>query len=67
MGRIPAILPEMFPDLSQHSVYAAGSPEFVDACITAAKALGAKESLIHTEGFFEQQASPETPSADRLL
>jgi CDP-4-dehydro-6-deoxyglucose reductase len=67
LGRIPAILPEMFPDLSKYSVYAAGSPEFVEACIAAARALGAKEALIHTEGFFEQQASPETPSADRLL
>lgn len=67
VGRIPAILPEMFPDLSEYSVYAAGSPEFVEACIAAAKALGANESKIHTEGFFEQQASPETPSADRLL
>ena len=65
-GRIPTILPEMFPDLSQHSIYAAGSPQFVNACIEAAKSLGAKEALIHTEGFFEQQ-SPETPPADRLM
>ena len=53
-GRIPEILGQHFPDLSQHSVFAAGTTEFVDACVAAAKALGAKEPLIHTEGFFAQ-------------
>ncbi len=53
-GRIPAILGQHFPDLSRHSVFAAGTPGFVDDCVAAAKALGATDALIHTEGFFEQ-------------
>ncbi len=53
-GRIPAVLPSLFPDLSASSVFVAGTPDFVDACVAAAKKLGAQPSLIHTEGFFEQ-------------
>jgi CDP-4-dehydro-6-deoxyglucose reductase len=53
-GRIPAVLPSLFPDLSRHSVFVAGSPEFVADCVAAAKALGANERLLHTEGFFAQ-------------
>jgi CDP-4-dehydro-6-deoxyglucose reductase len=54
-GRIDTLLPGLYPDLSNHSVFVAGSPEFVDACVTAAKALGAQDDMIHKEGFFEQQ------------
>ncbi len=50
-GRIPEILPGMFPDLSQHSVFIAGSTGFVEACVTAVKYQGAREELIHSEGF----------------
>ncbi|MFO1414076.1 MAG: 2Fe-2S iron-sulfur cluster-binding protein [Burkholderiales bacterium] len=57
-GRIDAILPGLFPDLSKHSVFAAGSPGFVEACVAAAKQLGASDKLIHTEGFYSQQAVP---------
>ena len=64
--RIPELLPTLFDDLSGFSVFAAGSPGFVDGCVAAAKRLGAQEQLIHTEGFFEQQ-SPEIPDADRLI
>jgi len=53
-GRVPDILPKLFPDLSGHSIFAAGSPAFVDASMAAAKALGAKDELMHTEGFFSQ-------------
>jgi CDP-4-dehydro-6-deoxyglucose reductase len=53
-GRIPAILGQHFPDLSGHSVFVAGTTGFVDDCVAAAKALGAKPELIHTEGFFAQ-------------
>ncbi len=66
LGRIPDLLPEKFPDLSEYSIYVAGSPAFVDSCIEAVKQQGAQDKLIHTEGFFEQQ-SPETPPNDRLL
>ena len=44
----------------------AGSPAFVDDCVAAAKALGAKKELIHTEGYFPQNP-PQTPSAGQLL
>lgn len=65
-GRVPAILPELFSDLSDHSVFAAGSPEFVEDCVRAAKALGARDELIHTEGYFSQDA-PEVPDGARTL
>ncbi|MFC4297485.1 MAG: 2Fe-2S iron-sulfur cluster-binding protein [Castellaniella sp.] len=54
-GRIDTILPGLYPDLSAHSIFIAGSPEFVDACVAAVKALGAKDELIHKEGFFAIQ------------
>lgn len=54
-GRVPEILPTLFPNLSAHSVFVAGSPDFVDACVAAAKALGACDERIHTEGFFSQE------------
>lgn len=54
-GRIPDILPTQFTDLSGHSIFIAGTPEFVEACKAAAKRLGAKDALIYTEGYFQQQ------------
>jgi CDP-4-dehydro-6-deoxyglucose reductase len=54
-GRIDTVLPTLFTDLSKHSVFAAGSPEFVDTCVTTAENLCAQKNLIHTEGFFHQQ------------
>ncbi|MGD8709133.1 MAG: 2Fe-2S iron-sulfur cluster-binding protein [Ectothiorhodospiraceae bacterium] len=65
-GRVPDVLGDVFPDLSGHSVFVAGSPEFVDACVSAAKALGAKDELIHTEGYFVQQ-HPVAPPPERLV
>ncbi len=65
-GRIPAILPTLFTDLSAHSVFAAGSPAFVDDCIRAARALGARDGMIHSEGYVSQQI-PEAPPAERLV
>ena len=53
--RIPALLPEMFPDLSEYSVFVAGSPDFVEDCVAAVRSLGAREELIHGEGFHRQQ------------
>lgn len=50
-GRIPTILGDQYPDLSGHSIYIAGSPEFVDACLEKVKELGAKEELTHTEHY----------------
>lgn len=65
-GRIPDILPTLFTDLSGHAIFVAGSPAFVDSCIKAAKALGAKDEMIHTEGYFGQ-SQPEVPADNRLL
>ncbi|WP_374261714.1 2Fe-2S iron-sulfur cluster-binding protein [Zoogloea sp.] len=65
-GQVDAVLPGLFPDLSKHTVFAAGSPEFVDTCVTTVKALGARPELIHTEGFFAQQ-QPEIPDPAHLL
>ncbi len=65
-GRIDSVLPGLFPDLSKHTLFVAGSPAFVDSCIAAAKRLGARDELIHSEGFFAQQ-QPVTADADHLL
>lgn len=65
-GRIPALLPTLFQDLSAFSVFVAGSPAFVDDCVAAVKALGASAELIHTEGYFPQQ-QPVTPPSEQLM
>jgi CDP-4-dehydro-6-deoxyglucose reductase, E3 len=52
LGRIPALLPELFPDLGDHEVYVAGASGFVDACSGAALACGAAPGRLHTETFF---------------
>ncbi len=65
-GHVPEILPELFPDLSGYSVFAAGSPAFVESCVAAAKTLGARSELLHTEGYFSQQ-QPELPPTNLLL
>lgn len=65
-GRVPAILPTLFTDLSKHSIFIAGSPEFTDACEAVVKSLGAQDELIHTEGFYNQQ-KPEIPREDQLM
>ncbi len=64
-GRIPDILPGLFPDLSGHSVFIAGGTGFVESCLATVRSLGASDELLHTEGFFEQQ-QPESPPTDRL-
>lgn len=51
-GRVPALLPTMFGDLSDHDVFIAGAPGFVWACASAAEACGACRARIHTEAFF---------------
>ena len=50
-GRLPELLPGLYPDLSAHSVFVAGAPAFVDACVGVARSLGARPELIHAEGF----------------
>jgi CDP-4-dehydro-6-deoxyglucose reductase, E3 len=51
-GRIPALLPTLHADLSDHDLFIAGAPGFVMACAAAADALGARCERIHTEVFF---------------
>jgi CDP-4-dehydro-6-deoxyglucose reductase len=53
-GRIPDILPGLFPDLSEYSVFIAGSPQFSDDCVKVVKQLGAKDELLHMEKFVGQ-------------
>lgn len=53
-GRVDAVLPKLFPDLSKHVVFAAGSPDFVTTCVQAATSLGVDPAQIHSEGFFQQ-------------
>ncbi len=65
-GRIPAVLPGLFPDLSRHTLFVAGSPAFVEDCVAAARALGARDDQIHSEGYVSQQM-PESPPPDRLM
>ncbi len=65
-GRIDVALPTLFKDLSKHTIFAAGSPEFVETCVATVRKLGAKDELIHTEGFFAQQ-QPVVAAADHLL
>jgi CDP-4-dehydro-6-deoxyglucose reductase len=65
-GRVDATLPTMFTDLSKHTIFAAGSPEFVDTCMATVLQLGAHKDMIHTEGFFAQQ-QPVVADAAHLL
>lgn len=65
-GRIDAVLPTLTPDLSRHTVFIAGSPEFVEAGQRLVQALGAPPTAIHSEGFYAQQA-PVTADAAHLL
>ncbi len=51
VGRIPDVLPGLMPDLADHAVYIAGSPEFVDACSEAALGLGAEQGRLHVERY----------------
>lgn len=64
-GRVPAVLPEITPDLSQHSVYIAGSPEFVNACAATSLELGADEQRIFVERY-TPQAVADVPPPDQL-
>ncbi len=64
-GHVPDVLPRLFPDLSPYSVFVAGNPGFVEACVRASRALGARDALVHTESYYPGQP-PEIPSRERL-
>ena len=53
-GRIPAVLPTLFADLSAHAIFVAGNDGFVDACVAAARSCGAPPERIRTESFFTE-------------
>lgn len=54
--RIPELLPEKFATLGGWEVFTAGPSGFVTGCASAARALGASATAVHTEEFF---ADPE--------
>lgn len=65
-GRIPVILPDLFPDLAQHTIFIAGTPDFVEDCTASCLQLGALREHIHTEGYHAQHA-PELVPKERLM
>ncbi len=62
-GRIPEVLPRLFPDLSGHLVFVAGSAGLVDACAAATIAGGGLHSRVRTEAFFTEPQPWHTPAA----
>ena len=54
-GQVDSVLAGLLPDLSRHSVFAAGSPAFVEACVGVARAFGAQAGRGRTESFFTHQ------------
>jgi CDP-4-dehydro-6-deoxyglucose reductase, E3 len=65
-GRIPAVLDQVARDLSGHAVYIAGNPDFVDACVAAARALGAADERIFVERY-HPQSPPVAPRPEQLV
>jgi len=54
-GRIDKVLPQILPDLTNHSIYIAGGISFVNTCKETVDKLGAQSDLIHMEEYFAQQ------------
>ena len=65
-GRIPDMLAQVASDLSGHALYIAGSPEFVDSCVGAAKELGATDERIFVEKYHPQSPA-EVPPREQLV
>ncbi len=53
-GRIPALLPSLFPLLDGHEAFIAGPPDFATACVDAVRRLGARPTSVHAEAFFRE-------------
>ncbi len=53
-GRVPDILADLFESLADTSLFVAGNPDFVASSVAAAKALGASDELINSEGYVNQ-------------
>ncbi|MDN5790357.1 MAG: FAD-binding oxidoreductase [Micrococcales bacterium] len=56
VGRVPEVLPGLLPDLTDHAVYIAGAPGFVEACTRTAEGLGVRAGRLHTEEFYAEPA-----------
>jgi CDP-4-dehydro-6-deoxyglucose reductase len=54
LGRVPEVLPTLLPDLTEHAVYIAGSPGFVEACTRTVQQLGVGAGRLHTEEFYAE-------------
>jgi CDP-4-dehydro-6-deoxyglucose reductase len=65
-GRIPVLLPELFPDLASWQVFIAGSPGFVSDCTAAALACHAKSENVFTESYLPS-VPPSLAAPDRLV
>ncbi len=64
-GRIPDMLDRLSTDLGRHAVYIAGSPDFVEGCVEAARSLGAADERIFVEKYHPQSPA-ETPPPSQL-
>jgi NAD(P)H-flavin reductase len=62
---VPDVVPQLFPDLRDHSVFVAGPPAFVADCVAAVTALGALPDRTYVEGY-HAQAPVEVPPKERL-
>jgi CDP-4-dehydro-6-deoxyglucose reductase len=60
-GRIPALLPRLYWELSDQDVFIAGAPGFVLACAAAVDALGARRERVLTEVFFADRRASVRP------
>ncbi|MDA8284534.1 MAG: 2Fe-2S iron-sulfur cluster-binding protein [Actinomycetota bacterium] len=65
-GRIPDILPGLFPHLAPYQVFIAGSPGFVAACEAAALVCHALPERVFTEAYVPR-AQPALPASERLM
>ena len=65
LGRIPAVLPSLFKDLSEYSIFISGSPKFVSDCVDAVTTIGARKELIYTEAYYPK-APAITPPGERF-
>ncbi len=50
-GRLPALLPALYPSLDAYRVLIAGSPSFVDACASVARQLGVGQGNLALDRF----------------
>lgn len=64
-GRIPDMLADAVRDVTDTSIYIAGSPDFVDACESAVRELGAGDEQVFVERYHPQSPAV-TPGVEQL-